>query len=135
MRVFSSAFGLLAYTKPYYGNAELIRIPDHHLEKPLNLSFVRIGSSARFTLVWPDGVEDKRLLKDMVYDYLSLVTRSGKKENVNGIYDVINYITGPMLHPGIVCWGAKGESFAVGIRIGKVMADITIDDVTSYHWN
>ena len=26
-------------------------------------------------------------------------------------------------------------SFAVGIRIGKVMADITIDDVTSYHWN
>lgn len=25
--------------------------------------------------------------------------------------------------------------FAVGIRIGKVMADITIDDVTSYHWN
>lgn len=40
-----------------------------------------------------------------------------------------------MITFGIVCWGAKGESFAVGIRIGKVMADITIDDVTSYHWN
>lgn len=135
MRVFNSAFGLLAYTKPYYGNAELIRVPHNQLDKALKLSFVKIGSSARFTLVWPESGADKRLLQDIIYDYLSLVTRSDEKENVNGMYDVINYITGPMLHPSIVCWGAKGESFAVEMRIGKVMADISINDVTSYHWN